>query len=69
MTYIVTAVKALPDLPNVPADVLLADADIAKSSAELAAALPGEWPPGTLIHSAGYKVIKEKALDGSWVEL
>ena len=36
---------------------------------ELAAALPGEWPPGTLIHSAGYRVIKEKALDGSWVEL
>lgn len=69
MTYIVTAVKALPDLPNVPADVLLSDTDIAKSSAELEAALPGEWPPGTLIHSAGYTVIKEKALDGSWVQL
>ena len=69
MEYIVTAVKALPDLPNVPADVLLSDADIDKSSAELEAALPGEWPPGTMIHSAGYKVIKEKALDGSWVQL
>ena len=56
--------------------LLVSDELIAKSDAELnATKLPdregtfGDLQIGTLIHSAGYAVVKEKALDGSWKTL
>ena len=56
--------------------LLVSDELIAKSDAEInATKLPdresifGNLEPGTMIHSAGFAVVKEKALDGSWKQL
>ena len=68
--FYITKVKTVdPEGRMIPEDALLTAEDIAKSDAELNAGLPEYWPAGTLIHSPGYAVVKEKALDGSWVQM
>ena len=39
------------------------------SSAEQIKAVIGEVPSGTIIYTAGFGVIKQKGLDGSWMEV
>lgn len=31
--------------------------------------LAGDLEPGAMVYTAGFKSVKQKALDGSWVEL
>lgn len=50
-----------------PADYLVTDAVIASDST-INAELPGQQP-GTIVHTAGYAVMKEKGLDGTWTEI
>ena len=38
-------------------------------SAEQIKAIIGEVPSGTIIYTAGFGTIKQKGLDGSWVEV
>lgn len=66
--YKITDVKSDDKFTNVPTDAQISAEDIAKTSAELNAGLP-DWPAGMLIHSPGYDVVKEKGMDGSWVEV
>lgn len=66
--YKITDVKSDDKFTNVPADAQISAEDIALSDAELNAGLP-DWQAGMLIHSPGYAVVKEKALDGSWAKL
>ena len=54
-------------IPGDAADFLVAS-DVIDTDAHLLAEL-GEVPPGTRAHTAGYAVIKEKDLDGSWTEV
>ena len=49
-------------------EILVSGATIA-SSAEQIKAIIGEVPSGTIIYTAGFGVIKQKGLDGSWVEV
>ena len=49
-------------------EILVSEATIA-SSAEQIKAVIGEVPSGTIIYTAGFGVIKQKGLDGSWVEV
>ena len=57
-------------------DYLVSDEVISKSSAEINATKINDTEStfadlqiGTLIHSPGYAVVKEKSLDGSWATL
>ena len=43
--------------------------DHAKTGTEIDTALGREQAAGTIIYTAGYDQIKQKALDGSWVEV
>lgn len=54
-------------VPGDNADFLVDDTTIATDAA-LNAEL-GNVEPGTVAHTAGYAVQKEKGLDGSWVEI
>lgn len=49
-------------------EILVSETTIA-SSAEQIKAVIGEVPSGTIIYTAGYAKIKQKGLDGSWVEV
>ena len=49
-------------------EILVSETTIA-SSAEQIKAVIGEVPSGTIIYTAGFGVIKQKGLDGSWVEV
>lgn len=49
-------------------EILVSEATIA-SSAEQIKAVIGEVPSGTIIYTAGFGVIKQKGLDGEWVEV
>ena len=49
-------------------EILVSETTIA-SSAEQIKAVIGEVPFGTLIYTAGFGTIKQKGLDGSWVEV
>ena len=53
----------------VPMEIMVSAAIMAKTGAEIDAALGGEQVAGTIIYTAGYDQIKQKALDGSWVEV
>ena len=50
--------------PEIMVDTALfnSDADTIKSGS-------GEVPAGTIIYAAGFGTIKQKGLDGSWVEV
>ena len=57
-------------------NILVTEAFIQKTDAEINGTLLdglsttfGNLNAGTLIHSPGYATVKEKSLDGSWVEL
>lgn len=54
-------------IPGDASDFLVEDSVI-DTDAHLLAEL-GNVPPGTRAHTAGYAVIKEKGLDGEWVEV
>lgn len=47
-------------------EILVSDELMAKTDAEINAALPDNVPAGCIIHTKGYQIIKEKGLDGSW---
>lgn len=47
-----------------PAVFLVTD-DVIASDNTIEAELPNQQP-GTIVHTAGYAVIKEKGLDGTW---
>lgn len=49
-------------------EILVSETTIG-SSAEQIKAVIGEVPSGTIIYTAGFGTIKQKALDGSWVEV
>lgn len=49
-------------------EILVSEATIA-SSAEQIKAIIGEVPSGTIIYTAGFGVIKQKGLDGTWAEV
>lgn len=53
----------------VPTEIMVSAAIIAKTGAEIDAALVREQAAGTIIYTAGYDQIKQKALDGSWAEV
>ena len=57
-------------------DIMVTAEFISKTDAEINATVLegrsstfGDLQIGTLIHSPGYAVVKEKSLDGSWVKL
>ena len=52
------------EFPKDAADFLIKDADMSDPDAVL-----GDVAPGTRCHTAGYAVLKEKGLDGSWTEI
>ena len=47
----------------------MVDATTIAGSAEEIAAVIGNVDVGTIIYTAGFGVIKQKGLDGSWVEV
>ena len=49
-------------------EILVSETTIA-SSAEQIKAIIGEVPSGTIIYTAGFGVIKQKGLDGTWAEV
>ena len=49
-------------------EIMVDAATIAGSDAEIVAVI-GEVAPGTIIYTAGYGVIKQKGLDGTWAEV
>lgn len=53
----------------VPTEIMVSAAIMAKADTEIDAALGREQAAGTIIYTAGYDQIKQKALDGSWVEV
>jgi len=54
--------------PGEPKTYLVTAAEIAGSDADLNAALP-DAEPGTVIATAGYTAMKQKAADGAWVSI
>jgi hypothetical protein len=53
------------DKPGEPAMYLVTDSEASGSDSELNLLLPNA-EPGTMITTAGFGVIKQKAEDGSW---
>ena len=53
----------------VPTEIMVSAAIMAKTGAEIDAALGREQAAGTIIYTAGDDQIKQKALDGSWAEV
>lgn len=51
-----------------PREIMVDAATIAGTAEEIAAVI-GVGEVGTIIYTAGYAVIKQKSLDGSWVEV
>ena len=49
-------------------EILVSEATIASSAEQIKSAI-GEVPSGTIIYTAGFGVIKQKGLDGSWMEV
>lgn len=49
--------------------IMVTDDVIGKESAEIDAALGAQYNVGTIIYTAGYAKIKQKGLDGAWVEV
>lgn len=48
---------------------IMVDATTIAGTAEAIEAVIGEVEVGTIIYTAGFGVIKQKGLDGSWVEV
>ena len=48
---------------------IMVDATTIAGTAEEIAAVIGEVEVGTIIYTAGFGTIKQKGLDGSWVEV
>lgn len=51
-------------IPGDASDFLIKDSDLSDPESVL-----GNVPPGTRVHTAGFAVIKEKGLDGTWTEI
>ena len=51
-----------------PREIMVDAATISGTAAEIAAVI-GEAAVGTIIYTAGYSTIKQKGLDGEWVEV
>ena len=49
-------------------EILVSETTIAGSAEQIKAVI-GEVPSGTIIYTAGNGVIKQKGLDGSWMEV
>ena len=49
-------------------EILVSEATIAGSAEQIKAVI-GEVPSGTIIYTAGFGAIKQKGLDGSWMEV
>ena len=64
MDYAITGDRA-----GTPTEIMVTAATIAKTDAEIDADLGAVYDSGTLIYTAGYTKIKQKGLDGSWVEV
>lgn len=52
-----------------PIGIMVTDDVIGKTDAEIDAALGAQYNIGTIIYTAGYAKIKQKGLDGAWVEV
>ena len=64
MSYVITDNRAWT-----PLEIRDSAATITKASAEIDADLGAVYTPGTIIYTAGYTKIKQKGLDGGWVEV
>ena len=53
--------------PGDPTWVMVTDEEITTDAA-LNAALP-HYGPGTVAHTAGYAILKQKGTDGTWTEI
>ena len=60
--------RLIYDKPNEPPMYMVTDDEIAGSDSEINAMLPGAIP-GTIITTAGYGTMKQKAEDESWATL
>ena len=49
-------------------EILVSETTINSSTEQIKSAI-GEVPSGTIIYTAGFGTIKQKGLDGSWVEV
>ena len=49
-------------------EILVSETTINSSAEQIKLAI-GEVPSGTIIYTAGFGVIKQKGLDGEWVEV
>ena len=49
-------------------EILVSETTIAGSAEQIKAVI-GEVPSGTIIYTAGFGVIKQKGLDGEWMEV
>lgn len=56
---------------NIPgaAPEIMVDTALFNSDADTINSVIGDLSPGTIIYTAGYGTIKQKGLDGSWVEV
>lgn len=63
MSFLVTSLGG-----SGPREIMVDSATIAGTEDEIAAVI-GEVAVGTIIYTAGYAEIKQKGLDGSWVEV
>ena len=61
--------KATTSLGGSGSPEIMVDATTIAGSAEEIAAVIGNVDVGTIIYTAGFGVIKQKGLDGSWVEV
>lgn len=64
MDYAITGDRA-----GTPTEIMVPEATIAKTDAEIDADLGAVYGPGTIIYTTGYTKIKQKGLDGSWAEV
>lgn len=56
------------DTPGAAPEIMV-DAALFNSDADTINSVIGEVPSGTIIYTAGFGVIKQKGLDGEWVEV
>ena len=61
--------KATTSLGGSGSPEIMVDATTIAGTAEEIAAVIGNVDVGTIIYTAGFGVIKQKGLDGSWVEV
>ena len=56
---------------NIPgaAPEIMVDNELFDSDADTIKSVIGEVPSGTIIYTSGFGVIKQRGLDGSWVEV